>query len=103
MNGLDKVTRAFNQKYPNVSVNNENVPNADFMAKFTLAVQGGGKPVTTMISSVRLPDMVATGGLTALTPRVAAWDQGQHLPEARFKDATVNGKISDVPRLPFVY
>jgi len=41
------------------AVNSENVPNADFMAKFTLAVQGGGKPEATMISSVRLPDMVS--------------------------------------------
>ncbi len=102
MDGLDKVTRAFNQKYPNVIVNNENVPNADFMAKFTLAVQGGGKPETTMISSVRLPDMVAMGGLTDLTPRVAAWDQRQYLPDARFKDATVNGKIYGVPSFAFV-
>src|SRR5882672_9359705 len=67
MDGLTKVTKAFNQKYPKVVVNSENVPNADFMAKFTLAVQGGGKPETTMISSVRLPDMVTMGGLTDLT------------------------------------
>ena len=70
MDGLDKVTKAFNQKYPKVVVNSENVPNADFMAKFTLAVQGGGKPETTMISSVRLPDMVTMGGLIDLTARV---------------------------------
>ena len=63
MDGLAKVTKAFNDKYPRVTVNNENVPNSDFMAKFTLAVQGGGKPETTMISSVRLPDMAAMGGL----------------------------------------
>ena len=55
MDGLDKVTRTFKQKYPNVVVNSENVPNSDFMAKFTLAVQGGGKPETVMISSTRLP------------------------------------------------
>ena len=63
MSGLEKVTKAFNQKYPKVTVNSENVPNSDFMAKFTLAVQGGGKPETTMISSIRLPDMVTMGGL----------------------------------------
>ena len=61
MDGLAKVTKAFKDKYPNVVVNSENVPNSDFMAKFTLAVQGGGKPETTMISSVRLPDMVDDG------------------------------------------
>jgi multiple sugar transport system substrate-binding protein len=102
MDGLDKVTKAFSAKYPKVVVNSENVPNADFMAKFTLAVQGGGKPETTMISSVRLPDMVTMGGLTDLTSRVAAWDQRQYLPDARFKDATVNGKIYGVPSFAFV-
>src|SRR4030088_2925604 len=81
MDGLAKVTKAFNQKYPKVTVNSENVPNSDFMAKFTLAVQGGGKPETTMISSTRLPDMVTMGGLTDLTSRVAAWDQSQYLPD----------------------
>ena len=102
MDGLDKVTKAFNQKYPKVVVNSENVPNADFMAKFTLAVQGGGKPETTMISSVRLPDMVTMGGLIDLTSRVATWDQRQYLPAERFKDATVNGKIYGVPSFAFV-
>src|SRR5579859_8219242 len=102
MDGLDRVTRAFNQKYPNVTVNSENVPNADFMAKFSLAVQGGAKPETTMISSVRLPDMVAMGGLMDLTARVASWDQRQYLPDERFKDATLNGKIYGVPSFAFV-
>src|SRR5260221_10090247 len=102
MDGLDKVTKSFKQKYPNVVVNSENVPNADFMAKFTLAVQGGGKPETIMISNTRLPDMVTMGGLTDLTSRVAAWDQRQYLPDARFKDATVNGKIYGVPSFAFV-
>jgi multiple sugar transport system substrate-binding protein len=102
MDGLAKVTKAFNDKYPNVTVHSENVPNADFMAKFTLAVQGGGKPETTMISSVRLPDMVTMGGLIDLTSRVANWDQRQYLPDERFKDATINGKIYGVPSFAFV-
>ncbi|HYW90358.1 MAG TPA: sugar ABC transporter substrate-binding protein [Chloroflexota bacterium] len=102
MDGLAKVTKAFKDKYPNVTVNSENVPNSDFMAKFTLAVQGGGKPETTMISSVRLPDMVTMGGLIDLTSRVATWDQRQYLPDERFKDATYNGKIYGVPSFAFV-
>jgi len=102
MDGLAKVTKAFKDKYPNVTVNSENVPNADFMAKFTLAVQGGGKPETTMISSVRLPDMAAMGGLVDLTSRVATWDQRQYLPDERFKDATINGKIYGVPSFAFI-
>ena len=102
MDGLDKVTKAFKDKYPNITVKSENVPNSDFMAKFTLAVQGGGKPETTMVSSVRLPDMVTMGGLKDMTARVATWDQRQYLPDERFKDATVDGKIYGVPSFAFV-
>jgi multiple sugar transport system substrate-binding protein len=102
MSGLEKVTKAFSDKYPNVTIKSENVPNADFMAKFTLAVQGGGKPDTTMASNVRLPDMVAMGGLKDMTARVSAWDQRQYLPDSRFKDSTVSGKIYGVPSFAFV-
>jgi multiple sugar transport system substrate-binding protein len=102
MDGLAKVTNAFKDKYPNVVVNSENVPNSDFMAKFSLAVQGGGKPEATMISSVRLPDMVTMGGLIDLTSRVATWDQRQYLPDERFADATINGRIYGVPSFAFV-
>jgi multiple sugar transport system substrate-binding protein len=102
MSGLDKVSKMFNQKYPGITVNSENVPNADFMAKFTLAVKGGGKPDATMISSIRLPDMVAMGGLKDLSARTANWDQKQYLPESRFKDAIVEGKVYGVPSFAFV-
>ncbi|MBV9170522.1 MAG: sugar ABC transporter substrate-binding protein [Chloroflexi bacterium] len=102
MSGLDTVTKMFNQKYPGITVNSEDVPNSDFMAKFTLAVQGGGKPDTVMISSVRLPDMVSMGGLKDLSSRVASWDQRQYLPDTRFQDATVSGKIYGVPSFAFV-
>ena len=100
--GLAKVTTAFNQKYPNVKVNSETVPNSDFMAKFTLAVQGGGKPETVSMQAIRIPDMVAMGGLVDLSSRVANWDQRQYLPDARFKDATIEGKIYGVPSFAFV-
>jgi multiple sugar transport system substrate-binding protein len=102
MDGLAKVTRAFKDKYPNVVVNSENVPNSDFMAKFSLAVQGGGKPETTMMSNIRLPDMVTMGGLIDLSSRIATWDQRQYLPDERFADATINGRIYGVPSFAFV-
>src|SRR3954453_15412396 len=33
MSGLEKVTKAFTDKYPNITIKSENVPNADFIAK----------------------------------------------------------------------
>jgi len=102
MAGLDRVSKAFNAKYPAITLKSEDVPNADFMAKFTLAVQGGGRPDTTMAASFRLPDMVAMGGLTDLSGRLATWDQKPHIPDNRFADATINGKIYGVPSFAFV-
>jgi multiple sugar transport system substrate-binding protein len=42
------------------------------------------------------------GGLKDLSARVASWDQRQYLPDARFKDVTLSGKIYGVPSFAFV-
>ncbi len=102
MAGEKEGEEMFKKKYPDVSLDVSTIPNADFMTKFTLGVQGGGKPDTTMISADRVPDMVAMGGLQDLTTRIAAWDQKKNFPDKYFKDATVNGKIYGIPSFMFV-
>jgi len=102
MAGLAEGTASFNAKYPSITIQSETIPNADFMAKFTLAVQGGGMPDTTMIAAERTPDMVAMGGLKDLTDRIAQWELKQYFPDNRFDGARVNGRIYGVPSFMFV-
>ena len=87
MAGLKAGAESYAAKYPGASVESVTIPNADFMAKFTLAVQGGGKPDTTMLAADRVPDMVGMGGLTDLTGAIARWDQKANFPADRFKAA----------------
>ena len=102
MAGLKAGEESFAKKYPGATAASITIPNADFMAKFTLAVQGGGKPDTTMVAAARVPDMVAMGGLQDLTERIKAWDQRKNFPDWYFNAATVNGKIYGVPSFMFV-
>src|SRR5688500_9112467 len=57
--GMERVIELFKEKYSDIEVVQENIPNADFMAKFTAAVQADSRPDTSMVASDRLPDMVA--------------------------------------------
>ena len=100
--GLKAGEQLFAKAYPDAQVESLNIPNADFMAKFTLAVQGGGKPDTTMISSDRVPDMVGMGGLVDLTDRINKWEQKKNFPAKFYDAATINGKMYGVPSFMFV-
>ena len=102
MAGLKAGADSFQAKYPEAKVESVTIPNADFMAKFTLAVQGGGKPDTTMVAAERVPDMVGMGGLVDLTDTIAKWSARRNFPADRFKGATVNGRIYGVPSFMFV-
>jgi multiple sugar transport system substrate-binding protein len=103
MDGLKTGTEMFQKKHPELTVESLTVPNADFMAKFTLAVQGGrGKPDTTMIAAERVPDMVGMGGLQDITARVARWDMKRNFPDSRFESARLEGKTYGVPSFMFV-
>ena len=100
--GMERVIAMFQEKYPGVTLVQENIPNADFMAKFTLAVQANTRPDTTMISSDRLPDMVAMGGVLDLTERINNWELKQYFPDNRWTDITLDGKIYGIPAFTFV-
>ncbi len=103
MAGLKEGAEMYMKKYTEAKVESLTVPNADFMAKFTLAVQGGsGKPDTTMISADRVPDMVGMGGLQDLTERIKAWPDKKNFPDKYFNAATINGKIYGIPSFMFV-
>jgi multiple sugar transport system substrate-binding protein len=100
--GMERVMALFAEKYPNVAVTQENIPNADFMAKFTAGVLAGERADTTMISVARLPDMVAMDGLVPITDRVNNWELKEYFPQNRWDGISVNGEIYGVPAFTFV-
>jgi multiple sugar transport system substrate-binding protein len=100
--GMEEVIKLFAAKYPNISLIQENIPNADFMAKFTAAVAADTRPDTTMVAADRLPDMVGMDGLVDITERVNAWDLKKFFPENRWQGITIDGKIYGIPAFTFV-
>ncbi|MBZ0301639.1 MAG: substrate-binding domain-containing protein [Anaerolineae bacterium] len=100
--GMERVMAMFAEKYPGISVVQENIPNADFMAKFTSGVLAGERADTTMISVSRLADMVAMDGLVPITEQVNNWDLKQYFPDNRWEGITVDGEIYGVPAFTFV-
>ena len=100
--GMEQVMAMFNEKYPGITVTQENIPNADFMAKFTSGVLAGERADTTMISVARLPDMVAMDGLVPITERVNNWELKDFFPQNRWDGITVDGEIYGVPAFTFV-
>jgi multiple sugar transport system substrate-binding protein len=102
MKGLERITSSFKTKYPNITVTQENIPNANYMSKYTAAVQAKSLPDTAMVAAERVNDMVAMNGLVDLTTRVNGWDKKSTFPDNRWTAGTVNGKIYGVPGFMFV-
>jgi len=100
--GLQKVMALFKQRFPNVALTQENIPNPEYMTKFTAAVMAKTRPDITMIVAERLPDMLAMDGLVDITARVDSWPQKANFPEDRWRGATSKGKIYGVPAFTFV-
>ncbi len=100
--GMERVIALFKEKNPGVEVVQENIPNPEFMAKFTAAVQANTRPDTTMVAAERLPDMVAMNGLIDLTERVNSWELKEYFPDDRWKGITLDDKIYGVPAFTFV-
>lgn len=100
--GMTEVVALFKKKFPDIELAPENIPNADFMAKFTAAVVAETRPDTTMISSERLADMVAMNGVLDITDRVNKWDQKKFFPDNRWAGITQDKKIYGIPAFTFV-
>lgn len=100
--GMEAVIKLFNAKYPDVKLTQENIPNADYMAKFTAAVQANSRPDTAMVTAERVSDMVAMNGLVDITDRVKKWELREYFPDNRFTGVTINDKIYGIPSFTFV-
>jgi multiple sugar transport system substrate-binding protein len=100
--GLEAVMELFAKKYPNIKLTQENIPNADFMAKFTAAVAAASLPSTTMVALERFPDMNGMESLVDLTEKINSWDLKKNFPENSWDGITADGKIYGVPAFSFI-
>jgi len=100
--GLERVMALFKQKYPDIAVTQENIPNPEYMSKMTAAVVANAKPDTCMVVAERANDLVAMGGLTDLTAKIKAWPRYGEYPAQAWAGSTVNDKIYGIPAFTFV-
>jgi multiple sugar transport system substrate-binding protein len=100
--GLQRVIALFEERHPGIKIVQENIPNAEFMAKFTSAVVSASRPDATMITAERLADMVALGGLVDLTERIDDWGRTSSFRPDAFRGATVETHPYGVPAFAFV-
>jgi len=100
--GLAGIMEDFHAANPEINILQENIPNAEYMALFTSAVIADSRPDTCMVTSDRLPDMVALSGLVDLTDQISGWDKRQFYSDAAWEGITFDGKIYGVPAFSFV-
>lgn len=100
--GLQRVMALFAAKYPDVALTQENIPNPEYMTKFTAAVMANSRPDVSMVVAERLPDMLGMNGLIDLTSRIDAWPNKGNYPRDRWKGSSADGKTYGVPAFTFV-
>jgi len=100
--GLKRVMEMFKQRYPNIELQQENIPNPDYMAKFTAAVVANTRPDMTMIAAERLADMLGMNGLVDLTARINAWPKKVNYPASTWVGCSDKGKIYGLPAFTFI-
>ena len=100
--GFQSVVDSFRAAYPDVDLQVEAVPNADFMTKFTTAVQSNSGPDAVMALMERFPDMAGMNGLADLTGSVGNWGGLAEFDQKMLDPLTVDGKLYALPALAFV-
>jgi multiple sugar transport system substrate-binding protein len=100
--GLERVMALFKQRYPNIDLTQENIPNPEWMSKVTAAVVSGSKPDTAMVTADRAYDMVNMGGLIDLTDKIKGWDKFKLYDDKVWTGIKVNDKLYGLPMFIFV-
>ena len=103
MSGLSEIMAQFQAAHPDIAVTQENIPNAEYMAKFSSAVISDSRADTAMVNDDRISDMVAMNGLIDVTEQVNSWDKKKYYSDVCWEGATINDKIWGVPAFSFVY
>jgi multiple sugar transport system substrate-binding protein len=100
--GLEEVLRLFAVDHPDIAVQQENIPNPEFMAKMTAAVVSGSLPDVSSLQSERFQDLRVMGAMIDITDRVAGWERRGDFDDARFAPITHEGRVYGVPAFSFV-
>ena len=100
--GLEEVMKLFAKEYPDIKLTQENIPNADYMAKFTTAVAADTRPDTAMVATERFADMHGMDGLIDITDRINNWELKKFFPDNCWDGVTDEGKIYGVPAFSFI-
>ena len=100
--GLQRVMALFAKAHPEYALMQENIPNPEYMTKFTAAVMANSRPDVTMVTAERLADMLGMNGLIDLTARIATWPNRGNYPQDRWSGCSVDGKTYGVPAFTFV-
>ena len=103
MGGLAEIMKQFGAANSEINVTQENIPNAEYMAKFSSAVISNSRADTAMVNEDRISDMVAMDGLIDITDRVDSWGKKSFFSDVCWDGATINGKTWGVPAFSFVY
>ena len=99
----DVVMPMFAKAHPDVNIEQEPIPNSEFMAKMTAAVVSNSRPATSMVSSERFADLNAMGALVDVTDLVNEWDRKGDFGPSAFEGVTDDeGRIYGVPGFAFV-
>jgi multiple sugar transport system substrate-binding protein len=100
--GLAAVEAVYKAKYPGVELTLENVPNEEYMAKATAAVQAGTLPDSGPSDPSRMGDLVALKAVNDITAQVKAMPTYGSFAPVTFVPATLDGKIYGVPSYVFI-
>ena len=100
--GFEAVTSGFAKTYPGVALKSESLPEADFMTKFTTAVQSRSVPNSVMVHAKRVQDMVAMQGLIDLTDAVTAWSGSSDINAKILAAFQRDGRTYAIPAALFV-
>ena len=100
--GFDAVTSGFAKAYPSVTLKTESIPNADFMTKYTTAVQSNTGPQAVMVQNNRAADILAMNGLIDLKDSLEGWSGLSDFDDKVISPFIRDGKTYAVPAAMFV-
>ena len=99
-----KVNDAFTQKYPNLKIDLQTMPNDTFFTKLQTMIAGGTPPDISLMNEMATPTYASKGIMADLTDYITkdTTFKKDSIPEGLYGPFTVNGKLYCMPTMTFV-